>query len=152
MEQTLLEKAQALLEARADATPGEWKTEAYEDSDYSPRCSITSQEHPEDDWPTGIVSTEGIGGQYVDACHNTRFIALAANTACETIRGYQDILRRMADALQEAQEEIAYWHPDMLDEDARAHPRGSGWARVYDKNKAALEEASAALPHASTDE
>jgi hypothetical protein len=43
-------------------------------------------------------------------------------------------------AITETMEEIEYWHSDMLTDEARRHPRGSGWARVYDKLKAAMEE------------
>lgn len=38
-------------------------------------------------------------------------------------------------------EEIEHWHSDLLTEDERNHPRGSGWARVYDRVCAALGEA-----------
>jgi hypothetical protein len=41
-------------------------------------------------------------------------------------------------ALQEAVAEIEYWHADLLLEEERRHPRGSGWARVYDMAKAAI--------------
>jgi hypothetical protein len=47
-------------------------------------------------------------------------------------------IARLEDAARETMEEIEYWHADMLTPDERAHPRGSGWARVYDKLKAAL--------------
>ncbi len=40
--------------------------------------------------------------------------------------------------LAETVTEIEYWHSDMLTEDERSHPRGSGWARVWDKAQAAL--------------
>jgi len=46
--------------------------------------------------------------------------------------------RRIAllrDACQEAMREIEYQHSDMLTQYERNHPRGSGWARVYDKLK-----------------
>jgi hypothetical protein len=46
--------------------------------------------------------------------------------------------------LQEAVAEIKYQHTDMLSEEERRHPRGSGWARVYDKAMAAIDEALAA--------
>jgi hypothetical protein len=36
-------------------------------------------------------------------------------------------------------QEIEYWHADMLTEHKRNHPRGSGWARVYDKLQAARD-------------
>lgn len=38
----------------------------------------------------------------------------------------------------EAIKEIEYWHADMLTEEERNHPRGNGWARVYDNLKVAL--------------
>ena len=44
----------------------------------------------------------------------------------------------LKDACQEAIREIEYQHGDMLTQHERNHPRGSGWARVYDK----LREAS----------
>jgi hypothetical protein len=47
-------------------------------------------------------------------------------------------------ALEEAVAEIEYWHADLLSQDERRHPRGSGWARVYAKAKAAIAEANAA--------
>ena len=36
-------------------------------------------------------------------------------------------------AIDETMEEIEYHNADMLTEHERNHPRGSGWARVYDK-------------------
>jgi len=45
----------------------------------------------------------------------------------------------MRGAIEEAIEEITYWHEDMLSEEERMHPRGSGWARVYDKLKASVQ-------------
>lgn len=36
-------------------------------------------------------------------------------------------------AIDEALEEIEHSHGDMLTEPERSHPRGSGWARVYDR-------------------
>jgi hypothetical protein len=47
-------------------------------------------------------------------------------------------------ALQEAVAEIEYWHADLLTEDERRHSRGSGWARVHEKAKAAIAEATVA--------
>jgi len=44
-------------------------------------------------------------------------------------------------ALKEAIAEIEYAHADMLTAEEREHPRGSGWARVYDKAKAAIAQA-----------
>ena len=41
--------------------------------------------------------------------------------------------------IEEALEEIIYWHGDMLTMEERNHPRGSGWARVYDGLKEALK-------------
>ncbi len=40
-------------------------------------------------------------------------------------------------AIEETMAEIEYWHADMLKEHERNHPRGSGWARVYDRLSAA---------------
>src|SRR2546425_701502 len=44
----------------------------------------------------------------------------------------------LLEALQEAIDLIVYWHGDMLTEEERNHPRGSGPARVYDKATAAI--------------
>jgi hypothetical protein len=53
-------------------------------------------------------------------------------------------------ALQAARDEIDYWHGsgaeelggvNYLSEDERNHPRGNGWARVYDLARAALLKA-----------
>jgi len=44
-------------------------------------------------------------------------------------------VNRLVAACQEAMREIEYQHSDMLTQDERNHPRGSGWARVYDKLK-----------------
>ena len=41
-------------------------------------------------------------------------------------------------AIEETLEEISYWHSDTLTEQERRHPRGSGWARVWDKCQAAI--------------
>lgn len=43
----------------------------------------------------------------------------------------------LAKAIEETMAEIEYWHADLLTEHGRNHPRGSGWARVYDKLAAA---------------
>ena len=40
---------------------------------------------------------------------------------------------KIAKVIRETMEEIKYWHSDLLTEEERNHPRGSGWARVYDK-------------------
>jgi hypothetical protein len=42
-------------------------------------------------------------------------------------------------AIVEAMEEIEYAEGDMLTEHEGNHPRGSGWARVYDKLAAARD-------------
>jgi hypothetical protein len=41
--------------------------------------------------------------------------------------------------IEETMAEIEYDHADMLTEHERNHPRGSGWARVYDKLTAARD-------------
>jgi hypothetical protein len=51
--------------------------------------------------------------------------------------------REMLDALQEVMQEIEYWHAEMLTPEERAHPRGSGWARVYDRCQAVVAKAKA---------
>ena len=50
----------------------------------------------------------------------------------------QALVDELHSVLQEAAEEIEYWHSDMLSPEERAHPRGSGWARVYGRIKDAL--------------
>jgi hypothetical protein len=62
MTNDLLEKAQALLEAREKAEPS----------------------------ASGLIDREA----------RMEYAFLAANTACETIQGYQDLLRQMADAIE----------------------------------------------------
>lgn len=54
---------------------------------------------------------------------------------CERLR---KAAAELLEALEEALREIAYWHGDMLSEEERNHPRGSGWARVHDKGRAAI--------------
>jgi len=48
-----------------------------------------------------------------------------------------DVVERVKQALKETQEEIKYWHNDMLTQEE--HPRGNGWKRVYGANQEALE-------------
>ena len=48
-------------------------------------------------------------------------------------------VNRLVAACQEAMREIEYQHSDMLTQDERNHPRGSGWARVYDRLKEVSE-------------
>jgi hypothetical protein len=43
----------------------------------------------------------------------------------------------LLEAVREAMKEIDYHHRDMLTGEERNHPRGSGWARVYDKLQSA---------------
>ena len=47
---------------------------------------------------------------------------------------------RLIGALEEAKAEIEYCHSDMLTPEERSHPRGSGWARVWDKICVVLAE------------
>jgi hypothetical protein len=49
------------------------------------------------------------------------------------------ILTSLVETIEETMQEIEYWHADMLTEHERNHPRGSGWARVYDKLQAARD-------------
>lgn len=66
----------------------------------------------------------------------------------QTIKEYLSDLQEVAqlkaenealrEAGKEAMEEIVYQHGDMLTKEERGHPRGSGWARVYDKLNALL--------------
>ena len=93
-----------------------------------------------------VVGYDDDGNATEEAKANTVRIVAAVN-ACEGIptealeRG---IVGEMLAALQEAREEIEYWHADMLTEEERRHPRGSGWARVYDKVCAVIAKATAA--------
>jgi hypothetical protein len=45
---------------------------------------------------------------------------------------------KMKKAIREAMAEIRYQHKDMLTAHERNHPRGSGWARVYDRLKQSI--------------
>jgi len=58
---------------------------------------------------------------------------------CQVVRELLAQYAAMREAIEEAIEEITYWHEDMLSEEERMHPRGSGWARVYDKLKASVQ-------------
>jgi hypothetical protein len=57
---------------------------------------------------------------------------ITAGELAEIIQGEMNItvIRK---AINEALAEIEYHHAYMLAEEERNHPRGSGWARVYDK-------------------
>ena len=44
------------------------------------------------------------------------------------------------DIVKEVIQEIEYWHSDMLTDEERNHPRGNGWARVYDKLNKLLKD------------
>lgn len=63
--------------------------------------------------------------------------------AHRTSEDAERLINLLADALVEALAEIEYQHADMLTPEERAHPRGSGWARVYDKARAAIAETRA---------
>ena len=63
---------------------------------------------------------------------------VAARRLAEIIERETNVTR-LLDAIDEAMAEIAYCHADRLAEDERNHPRGSGWARVYDKLAAARD-------------
>jgi hypothetical protein len=55
--------------------------------------------------------------------------------------GFEDLLAanvKMKKAIREAMAEIRYQHKDMLTAHERNHPRGSGWARVYDRLKQSI--------------
>jgi hypothetical protein len=77
MTNDLLTKATALLEAEEKATHADWLVHLYHVKS-SDGDEIADFKHSED----------------------AAFSALAANTACETIQGYQDLLRQMADAIE----------------------------------------------------
>ena len=83
----------------------------------------------------------------IDECHGDDFRALVEFVEPSPYRSVMidftpDPRRKAAlqvlEALQEALNEIEYHHGDMLAAAERNHPRGSGWARVYDKGREAI--------------
>ncbi len=58
----------------------------------------------------------------------------------------------LLEAAREAMEEIDYHHRDMLTAEERSHPRGSGWARVYDKRLSARKHGSTLMTAESDDD
>lgn len=119
------------IEARAEkATPGPWIW-----GDYSVGWSIMYAR----------VLKRG-AGRYQICDFATRddaeFIAACREDKpwlCQVVRELFAQCAVMRGAAEEAIEEIIYWHEDMLSEEERMHPRGSGWARVYDKLKASVQ-------------
>jgi hypothetical protein len=87
MTNDLLTKATALLEARQQATPGKIQVIVSFDDAGKPKWHAID-ENDNLDVLTGFES-------------DLAFYALAANTACETIQGYQELLGRMADAIEQ---------------------------------------------------
>jgi hypothetical protein len=71
--------------------------------------------------------------------------ALRHDASNVTVRHLAEIIERetnvtgLLEAAREAMKEIDYHHRDMLTGEERDHPRGSGWARVYDKLRAACD-------------
>ena len=53
----------------------------------------------------------------------------------------REVLDPLLAACKEARDEIVYWLEEYLTDDARAHPRGSGPARVYDALTIAIARA-----------
>lgn len=78
-------------------------------------------------------------------------MAVTRTKTVGTTTGDRQLIAELLDALQEAREEIQYWHSDMLTEEERSHCRGCGWARVYDKCGAAIARANAAMNIAPSD-
>ena len=59
---------------------------------------------------------------------------------------FRTALAEIAGALNEMMEEVHWWHRDYLKGGVDyEHPRGSGWARVYEKAQAALTAHAAAI-------
>jgi hypothetical protein len=85
MTNDLLTKATALLEAREKATQGAIRIEEIV-SDSGGRYQAATTDY----------SCDILTGKRLDL----DFFALAANTACETIQGYQGLMGRMADTLE----------------------------------------------------
>jgi hypothetical protein len=97
----LLTKATALLEAREAATQGECKTF---DVDFGGRLiGVQNGKHDiayccNKGEPFSYGKLEGgIEKGFEDAAANAHFFTLAVNTACDTIQGYQELLRRIVD-------------------------------------------------------
>ena len=90
----LLTKANALLEAREKITfrrePQEWSRRKVDDEGYVyiPQGSYLGD--------TLVM----LGDTYENSAKDCDYVALAANTACDTIQGYQDLVRRMTDAIE----------------------------------------------------
>ncbi|HJT77875.1 MAG TPA: hypothetical protein VJ739_11800 [Gemmataceae bacterium] len=95
----------------------------------------------EDDVPDQTTAQRAPGDEA-----NARRIVAAVN-ACTglPVQALEEgVVADMLAALREAQEEIEYWHADMLTEEEANHPRGSGWRRVRDRIAAALAKEEAA--------
>ncbi|HTU90416.1 MAG TPA: hypothetical protein VMF69_10105 [Gemmataceae bacterium] len=77
---------------------------------------------------------------------NARRICAAVN-ACKGISTEaleRGIVAELRAALQETRAEIEHWHSDMLTPEERQHPRGNGWACVYDRLSALLAKMTGA--------
>ena len=68
------------------------------------------------------------------------------SAAIDRIAELEDQRDALLAACEESASEIEYAHADMLTEDERSHPRGSGWARVYDRLQAAIHAAEGVEP------
>jgi len=82
----------------------------------------------------GIAIMEPLAPRDVQLA-NARRICAAVND-CKGISTEsleRGVIAELMAALQEARAEIEHWHSDMLTPEERHHPRGNGWARVYDR-------------------
>jgi hypothetical protein len=114
MTNDLPSKATALLEARKNGTPNQMRR------------------HYDDDGR--VVIDPNICVTDFSELDDADFYVLAANTSTEIITGYQDLVRRMADAMEESYKRL----------------NAAGYA-VGEARIALLEEARAAIPHTSTE-
>jgi hypothetical protein len=123
MTNNLLAKATALLEARENGTPDQMR-------------------HYDDDGRVVIDLNICVAG--FSELDDADFYVLAANTSTEIITGYQDLVRRMADALAV--------YADFPESGYEGFKKAQ-WYEVIDAGEIArnaLEEARAAIPHTST--
>jgi hypothetical protein len=131
----LLDKAQALIEAREKAAQGECSVF---DVDVEGRAiGVKNKWHDiavccDAGKPFCYeISESGKEEGFKNASANADFIALAANTACETIQEYQALVRRMM---------------EILDQHDRYNYHEYMGTRFFEETKNILEEARAALP------
>jgi hypothetical protein len=86
-----------------------------------------------DGWPRDKLTFDSHAYQDIP-----RLIAALGQARKQLSEPLRQAAPQLLAALEETLEEIAYCHGDMLSEDERRHPRGNGWARVYDKSTAAI--------------